>query len=71
MMGIDGGRYRSAFHCTAELVRAGGLRVLMNGVGPRVCRVFIEVGLQFSLYEYVALADPTGPTYVQTCEFAC
>ena len=56
MMGIDGGRYRSAVHCTTELVRAGGFRVLMNGVGPRVCRVFVEVGLQFSLYEYVGRA---------------
>ena len=42
MMGIDGGRYRSAVHCTTELVRAGGFRVLMNGVGPRVCRVSVS-----------------------------
>ena len=36
-----------------DLVRAGGMPALMNGVGPRVVRVFIEVGLQFSLYEVI------------------
>lgn len=43
MMGLDAGRFRSSFGCAAELIRAGGPLVLMNGVGPRVCRVFIEV----------------------------
>ena len=43
MMGLDAGRFRSSFGCAAELIRAGGPLVLMNGVGPRVCRGFIEV----------------------------
>lgn len=46
MMGLDAGRFKSSLGCAAELVRAGGFGVLMNGVGPRVCRVFIEVGTE-------------------------
>ena len=53
MMGLEAGRYQSSFGCAAELVRAGGPLALMNGVGPRVVRVFIEVGLQFSLFESI------------------
>ena len=40
--------------CARALVAAGGLRALFFGLGPRVVRVTIEVGLQFSLYEAVA-----------------
>ena len=43
MMGLDAAKFKSSLSCAAELVRAGGFRALMNGVGPRVCRVFIEV----------------------------
>ena len=53
MMGLEAARFRSSFACAAELVRAGGFLTLFNGVGPRVTRVFIEVGLQFSLYESI------------------
>lgn len=53
MMGLEAARFKSSFACAAALVRAGGLPALMNGVGPRVVRVFIEVGLQFSLFESV------------------
>ena len=62
MMGLDAGRYRSALHCTTELVRHAGVRTLFNGVGPRVIRVFIEVGLQFTLFEQVGrLLDDALP----------
>ena len=53
MMGLEASRFRSTWHCLAEIVRAGGVAALFNGVGPRVVRVFIEVGLQFSLFESV------------------
>lgn len=53
MMGLEAKRFKSSFGCTADLIRAGGIRALFNGVGPRVVRVFIEVGLQFSLFESV------------------
>lgn len=53
MMGLEATRFTSSWACATGLVRAGGLAALMNGVGPRVVRVFIEVGLQFSLFESV------------------
>jgi len=53
MMGLEAHRYQNSFACCAQLVRAGGVRTLFNGVGPRVVRVFIEVGLQFTLFESV------------------
>jgi len=54
MMGLEAHRYRSSLGCLADLVRAGGVSCLFYGVGPRVVRVFIEVGLQFSLFESVS-----------------
>ena len=53
MMGLEAKRFHSSFACAADLVRAGGPLVLFNGLGPRVTRVFIEVALQFSLYELI------------------
>jgi solute carrier family 25 citrate transporter 1 len=53
MMGLEASRFKSSFGCAADLVRAGGVGALFNGVGPRVVRVFIEVGLQFTLFESV------------------
>ena len=54
MMGLEAQRFtKGSFSCAADLVRAGGILTLFNGVGPRVVRVFIEVGLQFSLYEVI------------------
>ena len=54
MMGLEAHRFRNSFSCLIELVRAGGVSCLFNGVAPRVVRVFIEVGLQFSLFESVS-----------------
>jgi len=54
MMGLEGHKFKNSFHCLGALVRAGGVGCLFNGVAPRVVRVFIEVGLQFSLFESVS-----------------
>ena len=51
VMGLDAGRYSSSLACAAAIVRGGGLAALFLGVGPRVCRVFVEEGLKFSLFE--------------------
>jgi len=50
MMGLEADTFNSTWGCTTQLVRAGGVRALFNGVGPRAARVFIEVGLQFTLF---------------------
>ena len=41
MMGLEASRFKSSFACAADIVRAGGVSALMNGIGPRVVRVFI------------------------------
>lgn len=53
MMGLEGAKFSSTLGCTGQLVRAGGLLALFNGVGPRSARVFVEVGLQFTLFEKI------------------
>jgi solute carrier family 25 citrate transporter 1 len=70
MMGLEARQlFRSSWHCAASLVRAGGVLTLFNGVGPRVVRVFIEVGLQFTLFESVGrmldrhLSPPSSHTH--------
>jgi len=58
LMGLDAHRYRSSFHCASSIIRSDGPLALWNGVGPRATRVFIEVGLQFTLFEQIfALVD--------------
>ena len=58
MMGLDAARYSSSFHCARAIVRSDGILALWNGVGPRTGRVFVEVGLQFTLFEQIfALVD--------------
>jgi len=53
MMGLEGKRFNSTVGCTMQLVRAGGVLSLFQGVGPRAARVFVEVGLQFTLFEAI------------------
>ena len=50
MMGLDRGAYASSLDCARAIVKADGVRA-WNGGGPRVVRVFFEVGLQFALLE--------------------
>ena len=49
MMGLDRGAYASSLDCARAIVKADGVRA-WNGGGPRVVRVFFEVGLQFALF---------------------
>ena len=53
MMGLEAKEFTSSFACARQIVAAGGVRALFFGVGPRACRVFIEVGLQFTLFDRI------------------
>eukprot|EP00967_Tisochrysis_lutea_P092057 scaffold132507_cov30-Tisochrysis_lutea.AAC.3 len=53
MMGLEAKHFDSSLGCMKELVRAGGVRCLFNGVGPRATRVFVEVGLQFTMFDLI------------------
>lgn len=54
MMGLDAAKYASAFDCARAIIRADGVWALWNGVAPRTGRVFVEVGLQFTLFEQIS-----------------
>ncbi len=56
MMGLEARAFNSTAGCVRQLVAAGGVRALFQGVGPRAAKVFLEVGLQFTLFERVGLA---------------
>ena len=56
MMGLEARAFSSTWGCVRQLVAAGGVRALFQGVGPRAAKVFLEVGLQFTLFEKVGLA---------------
>ena len=51
MMGLDAKQYASSLSCAGAILRGGGVPALFLGVGPRVCRVFVEEALKFSLFE--------------------
>jgi solute carrier family 25 citrate transporter 1 len=53
MMGLEARAFSSTWGCARQLVAAGGARALFQGVGPRAVKVFLEVGLQFTLFERV------------------
>jgi len=54
MLGLEAARYRSSLDCARALVRAGGIRALYHGLGTRVVRVVVEIGLTFALYEQIS-----------------
>lgn len=58
MQGLDAHKYRSTMHCLSELLRNEGPLALYKGVGPRLTRVCLEVGITMSLYgEIVKVLD--------------
>ena len=54
MMGLDTNRYTSSLHCGLAIFRGGGVGALFLGVAPRVGRVFVEIGLTFTLFEQIS-----------------
>ena len=54
--GLESKRFRSSWQCARELVAAGGWRSLYFGLPTRCASVFLEMALQFALYEHVSAA---------------
>ena len=52
--GLESARFRNSWACAREICSAGGVRALYFGLGPRVVRVCLEIGLQFGLYEAIS-----------------
>lgn len=58
MQGLDAHKYRSTMHCVTELMKNEGVWAFYKGVGPRLTRVCLEVGITMSLYgEIVKVLD--------------
>lgn len=58
MQGLEASKYRSTFHCVKELLKNEGILAFYKGVGPRLTRVMLEVGITMSLYgEIVKVLD--------------
>jgi solute carrier family 25 citrate transporter 1 len=58
MQGMDSHKYKSTLHCAKELLRTEGPLAFYKGVGPRLTRVCLEVGITMSLYsEIVKVLD--------------
>lgn len=50
MQGLDAHKYRSTLHCVTDLLKNEGPLAFYKGVGPRLTRVCLEVGITMSLY---------------------
>ncbi|CAM9264696.1 unnamed protein product [Discosporangium mesarthrocarpum] len=62
LQGMSAGMYKGSLHCAREIVAVDGAAGLFRGLTPRVCRVCLEIGLHFSLYDYLCrLLDRAVP----------
>mmetsp|Transcript_12724 Transcript_12724/g.29577 ORF Transcript_12724/g.29577 Transcript_12724/m.29577 type:complete len:164 (+) Transcript_12724:531-1022(+) len=50
MQGLEAHKYRNTIHCIRELIKNEGIMAFYKGVGPRMTRVCMEVGITMSLY---------------------
>jgi len=58
MQGLEAQKYRSTGHCISEILKNEGPLAFYKGVGPRLTRVCLEVGITMSLYgEIVKVLD--------------
>mmetsp|Transcript_8600 Transcript_8600/g.15594 ORF Transcript_8600/g.15594 Transcript_8600/m.15594 type:complete len:255 (-) Transcript_8600:131-895(-) len=63
MQGLDAHKYKSTMHCVTELLKNEGPLAFYKGVGPRLTRVCLEVGITMSLYgEIVKVLDTVWKT---------
>ena len=51
MMGLRNKEFRNSFDCAQKILQRHGLFGFYAGLLPRICRVSLEVGLHFSLFE--------------------
>ena len=52
MMGLNAGRFNGAMHCAKSIFKESGFSAFYVGLGPRVARVCMEVGLLYTLFEH-------------------
>lgn len=70
MQGLDAHKYRSTVHCVKEILANEGPMAFYKGVGPRLTRVCLEVGITMSLYgEIVKALDSVRCSFCFCCIF--
>jgi solute carrier family 25 citrate transporter 1 len=58
MQGLEAHKYKSTIDCVQQLLKNEGPMAFYKGVGPRLTRVCLEVGITMSLYgEIVKVLD--------------
>jgi solute carrier family 25 citrate transporter 1 len=63
MQGLDAHKYRSTVDCVQQIMKNEGPMAFYKGVGPRLTRVCLEVGITMSLYgEIVKMLDRVWKT---------
>lgn len=50
MQGVDSHKYKGFSDCFAKIYAEQGFMGFYSGVGPRLCRVILDVALTFSLF---------------------
>eukprot|EP00904_Undaria_pinnatifida_P004440 jgi/Undpi1/13998/HiC_scaffold_9.g03649.m1 len=53
LQGLAAAKYSSSLDCARQIVASSGVAGLFRGLTPRVSRVGLEVGLQFTLYDTI------------------
>ena len=56
MQGLEADRYRGTVHCVRDIWEREGPLAFYKGVGPRLTRVCLEVGITMSMYGEVVKA---------------
>ncbi len=63
MQGLEAAKYKSTLDCVAQVMKNEGIGGFYKGVGPRLTRVCLEVGITMSLYgEIVKALDSVWDT---------
>lgn len=58
MQGLEAQKYRNTLHCVQDIMKNEGPLAFYKGIGPRMTRVCLEVGITMSLYgEIVRVLD--------------
>lgn len=53
MMGLENKKYRNSFDCAKTIYQRHSFGGFYAGILPRICRVTLEVGLHFGLFETI------------------
>jgi len=63
MQGLESAKYKSTLDCMGQIMKNEGIAGFYKGVGPRLTRVCLEVGITMSLYgEIVKFLDTVWDT---------